>query len=69
MPFEPRNLKAYVCWHVFRRERAILLVVHEDRDWMFMCGAAGHGPKECHVVGVGHLTDDDPALHACADLP
>jgi hypothetical protein len=37
---------------------------------MFMCGgAAAHGPDECHVVGVGHLTDDDPTLNECADLP
>jgi hypothetical protein len=67
--FEPRNLRSYICSHVFRHERPVLLVAHEDGDWSFLCGGTDHGPDDCHIVGVGHLVDRDASLHACADLP
>lgn len=67
MPFESRGLLTYVCSHVFRLERPVLLVVHEGGDWQFMCGGVDHG-DDCHVVGVGHLVDLDVALHDCADM-
>ncbi len=70
MLFAPSNLKSYVCSHVFNMERPVLLVVHEDGDWMFMCGKTDHGGSEdCRVVGVGHLVDRDPSINRCADLP
>ena len=67
--FAPRNLKSYVCSHVFENKRPILLVVREDGDWMFMCGGADHVSHQYRVVGVGHLVDRDPTLNDCADLP
>ena len=67
--FTPRNLGCFVCSHVFEKTRPILLVVHEDWDWQFMCGAADHAGDDGHLVGVGHLTDRDPSLNECADLP
>ena len=67
--FAPPNLRSYICSHVFNYERPILLVVHEDGDWSFMCGGTDHGPDDCHVVGVGHLIDRDASLNQCADLP
>lgn len=70
MPFAPPNLKSYICSHVFAQERPILLIVHEDGDWMFMCGKDDHGgPEDCHVVGVGHLVESDSSINQCADLP
>ena len=68
MEFAPRNLAAFVCSHVFRRERPVLLVSHGDGDWQFLCGGSDHG-DDAHVVGVGHLIDNDPSLNECADLP
>ena len=70
MPFAPPNLKTYICSHLFAKTRPILLIVHEDGDWMFMCGKGDHGGSEdCHVVGVGHLVKRDPSINECADLP
>ena len=68
MEFAPRNLAAFVCSHVFARERAVLLVSHEDGDWQFLCGDS-HGGQEAHLVGVGHLIDNDPSINEVADLP
>jgi len=67
--FAQRNLAAYVCNHVFEDTRPILLVVHEEGDWMFLCGDSDHDLGDCRVVGVGHLVDRDPSLDVCADLP
>lgn len=70
MPFAPPNLTSYICSHVFEKSRPILLIVHEDSDWMFMCGKGDHGGSDdCHVVGVGHLVERDPSINECADLP
>lgn len=68
MSFEPRNLASFVCSHVFRAERPILVVSHADGDWQFMCGGVDHGPDDCHLVGVGHLVDRDPSLQECSNL-
>lgn len=67
--FTPRNLACFICSHVFDKTRPILLVVHEDGDWQFMCGAADHAGNDGHLVGAGHLIDRDPSLNECADLP
>jgi len=70
MGFAPPNLRSFICSHVFDKARPILLIVHEDRDWSFMCGKSDHGGAEdCHVVGVGHLVNRDPSIDECADLP
>jgi len=70
VPFAPPNLKSYVCSHVFAQARPILLVVHEDGDWSFMCGQSDHGGAEDYkVVGVGHVIERDPSVNECADLP
>ena len=66
----PKHLPAYICSHVFRNEKPILLVAHNrNGDWQFLCGdghADGDLPK---VVGVGHLLDRDPSLEKLHDLP
>ena len=67
--FAPNNLAVYICSHVFNATRPVLLVAHEQGDFMFMCGAADHESKDTHVVGVGHLVERDPTLNECADLP
>lgn len=67
MKLGPSNLKCYVCDHVFGHERPVRLVVHQDGDWVFACGE-DHTDDAWRVVGVGHLTGDDPSLHECADL-
>ena len=67
--FAPNNLAVYMCSHVFDSVRPVLLVIHEQGDFQFMCGASDHGSNDIHVVGVGHLTERDPTLNQCADLP
>jgi hypothetical protein len=66
--FSTGNLKSYICSHVFQDERPILLIVHEDGDWVFMCGKSDHGDNDIHIVGVGHLVDRDPSINECANL-
>ncbi|MEJ7804930.1 MAG: hypothetical protein WKG03_03285 [Telluria sp.] len=58
----------YVCHHVFVKEAKTTLVVRDDDgDWQFLCGE-GDEDVDCHLVGVGHLLNDDPTLSAMADL-
>ena len=66
--FSPPNLATYICSHVFEKSRPILLVIHEDNDWIFCCGGEDHSEKDWKVVGVGHLISRDSTLHECADL-
>jgi hypothetical protein len=66
--FARRNLGCFVCSHVFENARPVLLGVHWEGDWQFMCGAVDHG-ADGRYVGVGHLIDRDPSLNECADLP
>lgn len=64
----------FCCGHVFRGERPVLLVVHEeDGDWQFMCGSGDHwntgdGP-DGHYTHVDHLVQRDPTLATISDLP
>lgn len=68
--FEDLRLGVYCCGHVFRNERAVLLVSHEERDWQFVCGGADHNdPDEPYHVHVGALVSADQTLHDVADLP
>lgn len=58
----------YCCPHVFRSTRPVLLVIRDpDGEWQFLCGAADD-TQDCHLVGVGHLLERDPALAAMAEL-
>jgi hypothetical protein len=68
--FAPSDLKSYVCVHVFSRARPILLVVREQREWMFLCGRADHGGHSDYlVIGIGHVTELEASVSECADLP
>ena len=75
MKFEPKNLGCVVCKHVYSSERPVLLVTHYDNgDWSFSCGKPDHSDNEeaeneYFWIGVGHLTDEDSALHTVANLP
>ena len=58
----------FVCSHVFRNERTIRLVSHEDGDWQFLCGETDHG-DDGHLVGIEHLIERDQTLLEVLDLP
>jgi hypothetical protein len=62
------NMGVFVCPHVFKDTRPILLVVHEDGDWQCLCGKNDHN-DEGHLVGIGHLIERDSSLGALSDLP
>ena len=64
-----RDQKTYVCIHVFKKERPILLVTRTDGDWCFLCGQ-GHEDvaNSYRVVGLGHLIDADPILREVLNL-
>ena len=62
--------KAYVCLHVFRGERPVLLVSRPDGDWCFLCGDAHENDASAYrVVGIGHVLDRDQELRQALDLP
>jgi hypothetical protein len=51
--FRDVRLGVYCCGHLFRRERPGLLIVREDGDWPFLCGATDHDdPDEPYHVSV-----------------
>ena len=67
--FNPAQ-KSYVCIHVFRNERPVLLVNRADGDWCLLCGGMHkNSASELRVVGIGHLLQRDPSLLALIDLP
>lgn len=67
--FDDLRTAAYCCGHVFRRERAVLLVDRADGDWQFLCGNVDHhDPLEPYHVSVGALVDADLTLHQIADI-
>lgn len=67
--FTDQRMGVYCCGHLFRRERLALLVVREEGDWQFLCGAADHDdPLEPYHVSVGALLSADPTLNEIADL-
>lgn len=67
--FIDRRLGVFCCGHVFRRERLVMLVGHQDGDWQFVCGKADHvDPDEPYHVSLGVLLDVDSSLNEIADL-
>jgi len=66
--FGADHLPAFVCSHVFARERPILLVSHEDGDWQFLCGGGHEQSEKPRVIGIGHIVANDPSLEQLADL-
>ena len=60
---------SFVCPHVFKNTRPVLLVAHEDDgDWQFLCGSE-HQDEGPHVVGMNHVLDHDESLKDLLDLP
>ena len=58
---------AFVCSHVFARERPTLLVSRAQGDWQFLCGADHQdGPR---LICMAHLVEFDPSLEDVLDLP
>jgi hypothetical protein len=58
----------FLCPHVFRKEKSILEVIRDpDGHWQFFCGGIhdfeNEGP---HVVGIGHLIEEDPSIQDLA---
>lgn len=63
------NQKVYVCSHILSGEEDVKLVVHEDGDWMFLCGQLHEDdPSNYKVVGFGHISQIDPTLFDVIDL-
>lgn len=61
--------KAYVCSHVFDRERPVLLVSRPDGDWCLLCGDPHPDDASAYrLVGIGHVVEHDPTLGEVLDL-
>jgi hypothetical protein len=61
--------KAYVCTHVFNRERPVLLVTRPDGDWCFLCGDEHEDDASAYrVVGIGHVLEQDPSIETVLAL-
>lgn len=69
MEFAPSNPGVIICSHVYDASRPILRVAHDADGWNFACGHHDHRAEDFHVCGVGHLTQRDPSINSCADLP
>ena len=54
--------ESYICSHVFKDERPVLLVAREHGDWMFLCGQLHEENEAYHLVGMNHLVDRDASL-------
>jgi hypothetical protein len=66
----PASRKSYLCLHVFKNERPVLLVDRRDGSWCFLCGDVHKlVASNFRVVGIGHLFDRDPTLLSLLDLP
>jgi hypothetical protein len=60
---------AYVSGSVYRHERAILLVLHEeDGDWQFLDGGA-FDANDAVAVHVDHVFAEHDDVRPLADLP
>lgn len=63
------EVAAYVCSHIFKDERPVLLVSRVGGDWQFLCGSA-HDPNDLpEVVGLNHLFERDNSLEELRNLP
>lgn len=60
---------AFVCSHVFKKIKPVLLVSRVDGDWQFLCGGNHEDDELPHVVGLNHLIEQDPTLAELYDLP
>ena len=67
--FNDEPLMVSCCAHVYRRQRPVLVVMREGRDWHFACGqdddADGGDPA---IVSVNLLLHADPGLAPLFDL-
>ena len=63
-----REEAAFICEHVFKNERPVLLVSHEGGDWQFLCGDY-HEEGTGNIVGRHHLLERDSRLRELDDLP
>ncbi len=59
----------YVCGHIFKNSRPILLVSREGGDWQCLCGKNHAVDEVPYVVGLNHLLERDPTLFELKDLP
>lgn len=59
----------FLCSHVYKNEKPVLLVCKEDGDWQMLCGGEHDENEKPVVVGIGHLLEKDPSLTEIIDLP
>ena len=62
------ELAAYICGHIFRRERPVLLASKRGGDWQFLCGAGHDEGMDGKAVGINHILEWDPTLLEIMDL-
>ena len=68
--FSSPRLGVVCCGYVFRRERSVRLVSHEEDGWQFLCGGVDHfGSKDGNLIMIRILLGFDPTLAEVADLP
>jgi hypothetical protein len=67
----PKELRVFVCNHVFEKARPVLLISSEDGDLSFLCGELhNQDVAEIKAVGLNHVVDDDPSIvEALEKLP
>lgn len=64
-----KEIAVFVCSHIFEKRSPVLLVLHAEGDWQFLCGGAHDDEEIPRVIGLVHLVDEDPSLRSVLDLP
>ena len=64
------NYGVYVCPHIFKKESPVLVSIRDPEGyWQFFCEDENCPEKSVpHLIGVGHLTQSDPIIHALTCL-
>jgi hypothetical protein len=64
------NYGVYICPHIFKKESAVFVGLRDpDGYWQFFCeDESCPESSEPHLVGVGHLTSEDPTINELTSL-
>ena len=69
MSIEFSHEAVYLCPHVFKNERPVLLVVNDNYEWQFLCGFDHSDEEGPIVVGLSHIINMDPSLKEVMIMP
>jgi len=67
---EPENTACFICNHILKEKKSILLVFHEaDGDWQFLCGSDNHSEDNIKIVSLKQVTKIDESVNQLFEMP